>query len=109
MECAIAGSVLFAVGFAYLLFMVGERDKLDSLEKQQRDALAERLAALEAEYKQSLSDLAGDPSNTQLRIRVLEIGRQRSALSRELGGQAGTSVFDEVALQNDLLAHGGGN
>lgn len=56
--------------------------------------------ALEA-YQRSLASLKADPRNADLRQQTLALGRAYSNLMRDKKGQ---SLFDEVALMNDINA-----
>lgn len=56
--------------------------------------------ALQA-YQQSLANLKANPRNADLRQRTLALGRAYSSLMRDKKGQ---TVFDEVALMNDINA-----
>jgi hypothetical protein len=49
----------------------------------------------------SLKDLKKDPANSDLRQKTLALGRAYSNLARDSKGQ---TIFDEVALLNDLNA-----
>ena len=63
-----------------------------------------RRKALEAarqSYLQSLSELKAAPTNADLKQRTLALGRAYSNLTRNKRGQ---TVFDEVALMNDINA-----
>lgn len=94
MECVMLSSILMfvalvVVGF-FKLVRVGFQDGVKMVEAQ-------------AEYKAAL--VALQQANTSAnRVRVLESGRYYASLCRE-GGNA--TMFDEVALQNDLKAYGG--
>lgn len=52
-------------------------------------------------YQESLAKLKLDPSNPNLRQETLRLGREYSNLTRD---QKGVTVFDEVALSNDINA-----
>lgn len=52
-------------------------------------------------YQDSLALLKNDPANADLRQRTLELGRVYSNLMRD---KKGNTVFDEVALMNDINA-----
>jgi len=52
-------------------------------------------------YRNSLQALKGDPSNSDLRQDTLALGRTYSNLMRD---RKGNTVFDEVALMNDIGA-----
>jgi hypothetical protein len=54
-----------------------------------------------AAYQQSLSRVKADPANADLRQRALQLGRVYSNLTRN---QSGVTIFDEVALMNDINA-----
>ncbi|MFL1526213.1 hypothetical protein [Pseudomonas sp. O230] len=52
-------------------------------------------------YQRSLANLKADPRNADLRQQTLALGRAYSNLIRDKKGQ---TVFDEVALMNDINA-----
>lgn len=52
-------------------------------------------------YVESLEELKKDPNNPGFRQETLRLGRVYSNLMRDGKGQ---TVFDEVAIQNDILA-----
>jgi len=56
-------------------------------------------------YQASLKQLSQDPTNPELRQKTLELGRRYSNLTRN---NKGVSLFDEVALMNDINAACGG-
>jgi hypothetical protein len=52
-------------------------------------------------YEKSLADLTADPNNAALRKATLTLGRTYANLTRD---QKGVTIFDEVALMNDINA-----
>jgi Short C-terminal domain len=56
-------------------------------------------------YQTSLQELTNNPTNPELRQRTLELGRAYSRLTRN---SRGVTIFDEVALSNDINAAAGG-
>jgi hypothetical protein len=52
-------------------------------------------------YEKSLGDLTADPGNAALRKATLTLGRTYANLTRD---QKGVTLFDEVALMNDINA-----
>ena len=58
-----------------------------------------------AEYQASLAQLRANPANASLRQRTLTLGRNYSALTRN---NKGVTIFDEMALMNDINAACGG-
>lgn len=64
---------------------------------QQAKVLAEAKAA----YQESLSKLKSNSMNADLRQRTLALGRSYSNLTRN---KKGVTVFDEIALMNDINA-----
>lgn len=60
-----------------------------------------RLQSAFASYRQSLEHLKQQPNNPELRQRALEWGRYYSNLTRD---NKGVTVYDEVALANDINA-----
>jgi hypothetical protein len=57
--------------------------------------------AARAAYYASLERLKGDPHNPELREETLALGRRYSHLSRN---SQGVTLYDEVALANDIAA-----
>jgi hypothetical protein len=62
---------------------------------------AKELAQAKAAYQNSLARLKSKPTSADLRQRTLELGRAYSNLTRN---KKGVTVFDEVALMNDINA-----
>lgn len=58
-----------------------------------------------AAYQESLRQITYDPANPDYRRRALTLGRIYANLSRD---EKGVTVFDEVALMNDISAACGG-
>lgn len=61
--------------------------------------------AAERAYHESLDRLKADPGNANLRQETLALGRTYSNLTRD---KKGVTLFDEVALMNDINAAAGG-
>ncbi|MGV8900311.1 MAG: hypothetical protein ACOH2B_13855 [Burkholderiaceae bacterium] len=62
---------------------------------------AKALEAAKQLYLDSLSKLKSNPTNADLKQRTLAFGRAYSNLTRD---KKGNTVFDEVALMNDINA-----
>lgn len=60
-----------------------------------------RLANAKAAYHASLAALKKDPTNPDLKQQTLSLGRAYSELTRD---QKRVTIFDEVALSNDINA-----
>src|SRR5436305_12048994 len=60
-----------------------------------------RLQLAFASYRQSLEVLKQQPNNPELRQKTLEWGRYYSNLTRD---NKGVTIYDEVALANDINA-----
>ena len=59
------------------------------------------LEAAKQSYLQSIAELKKAPTNADLKQRTLALGRAYSNLTRD---KKGNTVFDEVALMNDINA-----
>jgi len=59
---------------------------------------------VEASYKAALAQLKASPTSADLRERALDLGRKYAARTRAAAGQGNITIFDEVALANDLQA-----
>lgn len=79
--------------FIVVLVMVASVASANSKAKTQAQA--------KASYERSLTELKSDPVNANLRQRTLQLGRAYSNLTRN---KKGVTVFDEVALMNDIDA-----
>ena len=84
------GNLIFALVMAYIVYVVWAGAKA-----------GEKLAKAKEAYRSSLQALAANPGNTPLRQNRLALGQAYSALTRD--GKIVT-VFDEVALMNDIYA-----
>jgi hypothetical protein len=58
----------------------------------------------EESYKAALAQLKASPTSAELRERALDFGRKYAARTRSAAGQGNVTIFDEVALANDLQA-----
>lgn len=72
-----------------------------ALNSYNRSQAAKAREEAHARYKEAIQALRKDPTNPGKRQTALELGRAYSALTRE---GKGVTVFDEVALKNDLDA-----
>jgi hypothetical protein len=79
--------VLFFGSFALVIFLINRGN----------DELADARNA----YQGALAELKTSPANPTLRQTALEAGRRYASVTRE---NRGATVFDEVALKNDLDA-----
>lgn len=52
-------------------------------------------------YRQSLAQLTHEPTKAELRQKTLQLGRTYSNLTRD---SKGVTIFDEIALMNDINA-----
>jgi type II secretory pathway pseudopilin PulG len=69
--------------------------------RQAAEAHAQALRQAQDAYQDSLKRLKSDPTNADLKQRTLELGRAYSNLTRN---KEGVTVYDEVALMNDIGA-----
>lgn len=83
------GVILFALVVGLFFYFV------------QQSAAAKRLREAHEGYRKSLDLLKRRPNDPDLRQRALELGRHYSNLTRNMRG---VTVYDEVALSNDLNA-----
>src|SRR5215207_1901244 len=66
-----------------------------------QNARMKRLIEAKRAYQDSLSHLKEKPTDADLKQQTLALGRHYSNLTRD---QKGITVFDEVALSNDINA-----
>ena len=71
------------------------------LTKLRQVTLSFALAEAEINYQNTLQNLKKDPTNANLKGVTLELGRIYSNLTRN---ETGVTIFDEIALMNDINA-----
>lgn len=89
MEFACVMVVVVIVGIVIIAANIHEDSKKKELEHARRA------------YTSSLEQLKREPANATLRQRTLELGRVYSNLTRD---KEGVTLFDEMAIKNDLDA-----
>jgi len=93
------GIIVFIVIIVVLALQAGnEQTKRMNAE---RARMAKQLKEAKDDYFDSLRRLKSNPTNADVRERTLHLGRTYSNLTRN---QSGVTVFDEVALSNDINA-----
>jgi hypothetical protein len=88
--------VFFTFSVVALIVMSKKQEKQARLQQEQKKALLEKAWTA---YHHSLELLKQDPRNADLRQETLRLGRVYSNLARN---SKGVTVFDEVALMNDI-------
>lgn len=94
------GGIILIIVAIIFVAIKGAKD-LDKAQARQAQILAEARAT----YQDSLTKLKADPTNSNLRETTLHFGRTYSNLTRN---NKGVTIFDEVALANDINAACGG-
>src|SRR5690242_14968652 len=84
-------------GFAFVLVLVGILALFAFHASNKSKAIEEARAA----YQRSLARLKEDPTNADVKQKTLAMGRTYSNLTRD---SKGVTIFDEVALSNDINA-----
>jgi hypothetical protein len=94
------GYVLLLVVIVAIVGVVILNDKSNEKIRRQK---AERLQAAFDTYQSALSRLKSSPTNADLKQETLRNGRTYATLTREQSG-SGVTIFDEIALSNDINA-----
>jgi hypothetical protein len=94
------GGVILVIVVIIVVAVNGAKEQA-KVQARQRQILAEARAA----YQDSLAKLKADPTSSNLREATLHFGRTYSNLTRN---NKGVTIFDEVALANDINAACGG-
>lgn len=79
--------IFLLAGVGFVIYAASEKER--------------RLREAEAAYRSSLAKLKKQPTNPDLRQTTLALGRAYSNLTRD---SKGVTLFDEVALSNDINA-----
>jgi hypothetical protein len=94
--------VLLSIGIVVgLIFLVLRQERL------RQEDIRKRVQALyyaEDLYKDSLETLKNNPSDANRKQKCLQLGRELADLSRRYQGISGVTIFDEMALMNDINA-----
>ena len=93
-ECAQCKSIIVFGGLHAGQFRFCSRACYDSF-------MLPRLRSASDAYQSHLAELRANPASADLKTRTLAAGRHYAALTRD---GIGTTVFDEVALANDIQA-----
>ena len=88
-------------GFLFVVLVLGIVVAFQSYKRHLADEARRTLEAAKVAYQRSLGDLRSDPTNTQLREQTLRLGRHYSNLGRNSQGE---TIFDEMAIMNDIGA-----
>jgi len=94
------GGFIFIIVVIIFIAVHGAKDHAKAQARQ-----AQILGEAKAAYQDSLTQLKADPTNSNLRETTLHFGRTYSNLTRN---NKGVTIFDEVALSNDINAACGG-
>ena len=72
--------------------------------RKQAAELAQNVKGSSDAYQAALERLKVSPSDPRIREQALELGRRYASWTRHAAGQGGVTLFDEVALANDIQA-----
>lgn len=107
--CCVVGIILAVCFIVIIISAFQEAGKAAEKEKKAAEKAAEKaikdMEDAESAYRNSLAQLKVEPTNSDLRQRTLELGRYYSHLARD---SQGVTIFDEIALMNDINAVCGG-
>lgn len=86
-----------------ILFIIQQRSSRQQQRSSREEAerTAKELKDAHETYRRCLANLKNNPTDPELRERTLEWGRHYSNLTRQ---RQGVTIFDEVALSNDIAA-----
>lgn len=74
----------------------------DAKRKGKNEEKLKLLNEIKPAYLNSLGRLKSQPTNADLKQNTLELGREYSERTRKLQGINGITIFDEMALMNDI-------
>jgi hypothetical protein len=86
--------ILCMIPIVLVVVVIARADQRKATEEQE-------LNQAHAAYQETLQALKAQPASADLRQRALELGRTYSNLTR---GRQGVTVYDEMALMNDISA-----
>jgi hypothetical protein len=101
----ILGGVICLAIFIPFLYLLVQWSKKQS--EKAKAEMEERLRIFEAaknKYQNALDSLKNDPVNPDIKQKTLQSGRDFAEITRQFQGTNGVTLFDEVALMNDINA-----
>lgn len=94
---AVACLIILALAIvAIVAVLIGRANAQDDEKK--------RLQAAFDAYQSALARLKKDPTNADYKQHALQVGRAYADFSRRQQNQRGVTIFDEMALSNDISA-----
>ncbi len=72
--------------------------------KEKMEKLKQLLAQSQEDYFDSLEKLKSDSTNADLKQNTLQLGRKYSEITRKFEGDGKVTIYDEIALMNDINA-----
>lgn len=91
------------IGFV-LLFVVMVIVVTAIIRSEMRQKLKPSLEKTKNDYFNSLSKLKNEPTNSDLKKTTLDLGRAYSQITRKFEGDEAITIYDEMALMNDINA-----
>jgi hypothetical protein len=76
-----------------------QKETNERIEKQKQ-----QLAEAQEKYYESLEKLKSEPTNADLKQNTLQLGREYSEATRQFEGDGRITIYDEIALMNDINA-----
>jgi type II secretory pathway pseudopilin PulG len=108
MLIALVVGVLIVIGVvAFIYFAQNGQRRLDQEEirlMQEERRKLQVISDAEDVYKNSLEVLKNNPSDANRKQECLQFGRELADLTRRYQGISGVTIFDELALMNDINA-----
>ena len=98
--------IVILIILIFSLLVIFLKSNADNRKREDEEAKVDILCEIaKVDYFDSLVALKSNPNDPELKQQTLAKGRDYSALTRELYGQNKTvTVFDEIALMNDINA-----
>lgn len=92
--------VIVTVIYLARIYVKKEREK----EKEAKRKREEHFVATKNNYLNALNALTFHPTDANLKQQTLDLGRKFATLTRQYQGVDAVTIFDEVALMNDINA-----
>lgn len=98
--------LIIVISGSYFIYRYSLKVKAENLERdrQREKERIQHYTRIKDNYFNSLKKLKNDPTNADVKIYTLEAGRKYAELTRQYVGHNGITLYDEVALMNDINA-----
>ena len=103
-EDIFGGVICLVIFLPFLYLLIQWSKKQSEIAKAEMEARLRIFETSKNKYQSSLDSLKKNPTNPDIKQKPLQFGREFAEVIRQFQGTNGVTLFDEVALMNDVNA-----